>query len=222
MTKEPNNNKSHYIKIPSTNCCIARELSFNGLSHLEIREAVGRTRYWMTHLAHFMRFYRGIIAAEAGEITLRDGANKKLSTQEVNGLYERFVLGQQGGIWTHLDAYFTKGSGYKGLAIETEHRSIREGNSIRNSYLVSPLEKCIEDTALVTFEVNEQGLSIKKSEEPILVRGKNIWYWPPIQNYTAGFGADARGAFLGCYWVPCGSYTALGALVCAEGAREAP
>ena len=223
MTQEPSTRLSHYIRIPDTNIRIdARKQSCNGLVSHEAKNALGMEsngRYFMPSPEPFMRFYNSLIAAEAGKITLRSGSNKPLRKQEVNGLYERFVLGKHGGVWTHLNARFVAGSGYHDLDMIADERMIPDGKGMRVSFARHPLEEHVDGHGIIVSTIfNSQGWPTRKSECAELQPGKNIFFWQPYEDSVAGFGADAGRALLSCGRDPQDSGSALGVFACAEGA----
>ncbi len=224
MTREPSTHLSHYVWIPDTKIRIRRDQSYNELNHLETQRALGRnSNQFMPPPREFMQFYKGIIAAEHNGGRLYDGSNKLLTKKEVNELYERFVLGKQGGVWTHLDAHFLKGSGFNNLDVSTHYRVCHDGNSRIVTHLESPLEECIDSDGparpvLVSLIFNEQGLPTKKSEYAEWQPRKNIHFWPPQENCSAEFMANVGMVNLECGGNLQDSDPNLGVFACAEGA----
>lgn len=224
MAKEPSDRKSHYIWIPGTNVCIAREQSLNGLDYKEKLDALGENgRYFMPSPKPFTLFYNSLIAAEQGRIKLYTGADKQLTRPEVNELYERFVLGKHDGVWTHLDAHFIKGSGFNKLDVATDHRVLRRDRTSRIvTHRESPLEECVDSNGLVSLIFNGQGFPTTKSEYAEWQPGKNILFYPPQfyppqEGSVTGFSAYAGRANLSCSEGPSYSNASCGVFACAEG-----
>ena len=216
-------NRSHYIRVPDTNCLIAREQALNGYDFNGTLYKAAESKLSMPEPRIFMPYFVNVRQALEGKITLYDGNNKPLAHKEVEELHKTLYSNCR----TWLNAKFVKGSGYLDLdlastRINTETKlSTRKNKNIESTKKITckePLKKCInEDNIFVDLVFNPQGLPTRKSEIQEFKMGKNISFYHPRENCVAGFDANPGRVYLDCSRGPQGSLAGVGVFLCAEG-----
>ncbi|MBS3172139.1 hypothetical protein J4438_00985 [Candidatus Woesearchaeota archaeon] len=148
-----------------------------------------RYRLVMPVVPVFTRHFLNMIEAYNGNFELRPSdnfENSKLYGKRVRNLYDYFVIGNNGGSDTFLDAYFEPNEdGFMGLQVKSEHR-FECGTVVAKN--VELLEECLDQICFADLDsLNEQGFPTKMSEVQKYERGKNIYFVPPESGKVVRF-----------------------------------
>jgi hypothetical protein len=219
-------NRADYIKVPRKGILISKrelykgkQFRYNWEKSIFILQENG---LYMPSPEIFMTHFMNVKQAAEGKTNLEDGNGNRLSRDEAGSLWSYLSSTNRNQFngeicWTWLDALFKKDKSGK-MYMETDHRAVKQGSKLilqgRDATLASHLS---QDTwAELSF--TPQGLANKVSQQTSYAQGTNIYFWQPVDNRVAGFGAGSGGAVLFCGRNPTSSGSSLGVFACAGGA----
>jgi hypothetical protein len=177
---------ANFIIVPDTGVQISKgkipsEESYNWK---ENHYFLDRSGLWMPRINVWMRHYIQVLEAKAGKHILLDGNRGEVVGDELDEVYQNVT-----NTLIHLDALFEDGS------LKTNHRVIN-GDLIGTS---QPLSKHLDENCFADLKsLNRQGLPIMVSEKQGFKLGKNIYFYKPVNQRVAGFGAGATRGDLYC------------------------
>ena len=206
---------SDYIAIPNTKTLIIRNEICKGKDWEETHFALDADGLFMPPPKLFRQYFNSVVDAFNKKTNLFYGNGNPLSFDEVEDLYKYLTTNHKHGCGTWLDAYFPAGSGFNNLDMRTEHKVVN--GKLQPGRILS-LDECLSEEGYVLItDMNNQGFPMKKSDRNY-EQGKNIYFFPPMNDCVGGFEADPVWAGFGCGWDPTVTDSAIGVFACAEGA----
>jgi len=147
-------------------------------------------------------------------------AKEHLDDLKLRKVYEDILKKKPENTWRGewQNARFVEGSGFNNLNLETvidvDLNGIRKTNSVA-------LQPCSGNNIYAKLKTNSQGFLTEPSPYGEYKQGENIYFWAPVKNAVAWFGADSDWAILDCGRGPPYASSSLGVRGCtsAEGAR---
>ena len=225
--------RTDYIQIPQLNLVIAKyvpEWTNNfkwDESHAKVQEQGLLMPSPKVLTTHFMN----VKESADGNRILLDGNGNSISPNELRDLWDYLSSTDRTkfngkSCWTWLDALFKEENDKWYLHTNHKINLNANGDIIREPNTNSPvlttqifdLENCLRKDAYVDLSFNSQGLAKSAFQNDNYSQGNNLYYWHPRNGSVARFIASSSRANLNCFWDPSGSGSALGVLVCAEGA----
>ncbi len=204
------------IRVLGLRVAIAKHETCLNLKPSETYHKLEEDGLFMPTPAIMTQHYTSVKAAVENGGILEYSSGEPVTEADVNDLYRRIVLGQKGGVWTHLDAFFVRGSGAQWLDMVTDHRAIMNGDEKQIvAWKREPLLPHVAKRVCFVDPVfNEQGLPTTTSNEQEYKLGKNLFYLAPVYGRVARFNAYSKVIVWDFDGAPNFSDNALGVLAC--------
>lgn len=202
---------SDYIQIPGQDFIIAiGETDFN-LNYEGANKAVLKRGLAVPTTNQFMAFHNYIIDCYKNNKSIFDSAGNSLSKKVKDDLYNQLTS----NCWSWLNGKFNLSNNKNKIELIT-------GLDFKNNLITKeePLETCLIKDCYVDFtKLNKNGIPDinSKHSNQNYVKGENIYYWAPVNERVAGFGAGSVRAYLGCCGLPSDTFSALGVFGIAQG-----
>ena len=173
-------NINNYIYVPPVNLYIAKQRTHLGANWYDCHKQLHQENLLMPTILQFIA-YINYLKQNPNGIPSGDA-----SKQEIESILDDILTVRDPWRAEWFDAFFTKQSNK--LYINYNHKTDSSGNlTPQNSEI---LEKCLmEDCYADVLNGNKQGLPLRKLTHD----NGGIYYWHPIENYVAAFGAGSGG-----------------------------
>ncbi|MFH1376708.1 MAG: hypothetical protein ABIH25_03665 [Candidatus Woesearchaeota archaeon] len=210
--------RRNFIYVPQTNRFVNYNQAFNDLTLEESIRKAKNLGFSILQLSTLIPHLINLRDATEGKITLYDGLGTSIPKSKSKEIFDKYFPFCGKGLDIILDVYFQKGTGFKNLELVANSRPIftEKRNGFQRD--VIPLEECLmENNILVDLtpeSFNSQGFPIKKSKIKTYERGKNVYYWHPIENSSVWFSTEVGGSSINCERDINTSDSILGVLLC--------
>ena len=215
-------NPIEYLQIPNSNIIIAKyEPDWTkGFNYEIAHKTVLNKGLFIPTPDIFMRHFLNVLSAYNSGGNLYDGNANQVIGKELEDVYFHLTKDRiNGGAWSWLNGKFVTGTGANNLDLEKISGIDASGNLITNK---ARLEQCVSEKCFIDSTFNSQGLPVNKSQNQSYIQGQNVYFWIPVKDKVARFGADSGRAGLYCDWDPADSNASLGVFTCAEGVAKSP
>lgn len=212
-------NRADYILVPQDDKLIGKAIILHGKNWQDTHYALGEKGLIMPSIKTFIAHFMNVKDAAEGRTTLYDGNNNPINRNESQEMWNYLASTQRtkGVCWTWLDALFKQNSSGS-LDLETDHRVIVDPAGKRLQGRLIQMPHYLHQNGLVNLSFNSEGLPVGASQRTSYTQGENIYFYQPVAERVAWFGANSGWAYLICDRIPTNTGSSLGVFPCAEGA----